>query len=244
MIARVWEGVTFAGPERCARGGRRSRRSDAGHRTRPAGSVLRARGAPGRAGAAAQDGALQRAHDGELPAAGHRRRDPRGRTRRGHPDGRLHLRGIGDRAAAGPPPLPLGRAAEGEHPRHQRRIAAAGALPADLPVHARAAAAPDRGAHAGRGRPLRPRADRLHRGRRRRHRPSPGRGAASASCARPTSSGATAARARSARSSGSSSPASRGSSCARRCSAATTSSSASRSARAATTTSPTTATRS
>ena len=93
----------------------------------------------GQAGLSAEDGAGQRAHHGNLPAHGAGQEHPRRRPAPRYSDGRLRRAGP-DAAAVAAAALSLGGGGRGRHPRDQRRHGAARTLPADLAVHARAAA--------------------------------------------------------------------------------------------------------
>src|SRR5438034_1340099 len=86
---------------------RRAGRTDARHRPRPERRALHADRAQGSAAIPPQDGALQRPHDGNLPAHGARREDPRCRAGPQRADG--CLRDPGDeRAAAAAPAVSIG----------------------------------------------------------------------------------------------------------------------------------------
>ncbi len=214
---------------------RRPDRPHPRHRPRPARGALHGAGAEAGASVPAQDGALQRAHHGDLPAHGHRRAHPRGRAAGALPDGRVH-RALARRAAALPPALPLRRRLSRADRRLQRREPAARALPAHLPVHPRAGAQVRRRVASHRKPALRLHVRLVFPGRER----GVGRDQPSESCARRISWAATVVPARCAASSASASPARRTcSNCARRSTAAKRSTSASRSARGATITWPT-----
>src|SRR5216117_1454138 len=113
---------------------RRAGRTDARHRSRPERRALHADRAQGSAAIPPQDGALQRPHDGNLPAHGARREDPRCRAGPQRADG--CLRDPGDEpAAAAAPAVSIGSRGAARDRRLHRRLDAARAVSAHFPVH-------------------------------------------------------------------------------------------------------------
>ena len=118
---------------------RRPCRLDSGHCPRSARDTLHADRKKGGAGIPAEDGAVQRPHDGDLSADGSRRQGSCGGARSPRPDGRLHNAGA-QSACAPSVEIPFGRRGTNRDRRLRRWLDAARALPADFPIHARAAA--------------------------------------------------------------------------------------------------------
>ena len=187
---------------------------------------------------AAEDGALQHPHDGDLPPPGHRRDRPQRRAAARVADGRLPRRLDGRARSDRAPAVSVGRRSESDDRGAQRRPPAR-ALSTDLAVHARTAAALDRRDATRTDHPLQLRDDVVRRGSRpaspRRCKPI----RASTRSAPRTSSAATAAPARCANSSASRWPVKAASAnSARRSFTRPTSTNASRWAKAGITTSP------
>ena len=109
--------------------------ADARRRARPARRALHADRAQGGAAVPAEDGALQRAHHGNLPPHGARGESARRRPARRRADGRVH-RARAQPAAATALAVSVGEGSAARDRCVQRRHHAARALPAHLAVHA------------------------------------------------------------------------------------------------------------
>ena len=114
-------------------------RPDACDRSRPPRHPLHLDRAEGSAPIPSEDGALQRAHHGNLSAAGARRPHPCRRLPARMSDGRVH-RNVTDRKAAPASELPLGLRGQGGDLGLPRRVPAARALSAHFAIHPGAAA--------------------------------------------------------------------------------------------------------